>query len=64
MRVVKANLVRNIIRTERCFTQHFLRLVDPGRCQIFFEGLAGLLAEDHAEMAGTEIYQGCDLIEG
>ena len=53
MRVVETNLIANIIRAEGGRSQYFLGLVDPGARQIFFKGLAGSLAENHAEMAGT-----------
>ena len=64
MRVIKTDLVRDIIRTQRAAAQHFLGPVDPGRRKIFFKCLAGALAEYHTEMAGTEIHLGGDFKEG
>ena len=64
MRIVKTNLVSNIIRVQRTAAQHLLGLVDAGVCQIFFKGLAGALAEYRAEMAGTEIHLGRHFVKG
>ena len=63
MRIVITSLIGNLSRSQCGHPQQFLRLVDTDLCQIFFEGLAGSLAEYRTKMAGAEICTGSHIIQ-